>query len=294
MINSEVECFVHIEKVIGSNPISPTNIMIIRHIKLFFNTFLMIFFCKITFCDNVIKNRYFTISAKNLIIRCTNDLVSSINNNNFINHKLDINNIDENKNLYEFLSKHESYIGTTLEKNQTIDNFLRNCNYDFSNDDYYKKFNEIEFSDKNSKKYKVAEIFLKLIIIELDYEKKIYESFNRYVNNNMERFNKVKSSNKDFFEKFYDAKFFKERAQALIIINKSLLQSISLIIEYYKNKDKKEKIIDFIINQTYNKMLNIDYLWILYTYGFRGTDTLKKGDPGFNPFMSNVFKENYS
>ena len=37
-----VECFVHIEKVIGSNPISPTFFMIKKYIKILLNTFFYI------------------------------------------------------------------------------------------------------------------------------------------------------------------------------------------------------------------------------------------------------------
>ena len=55
----------------------------------------------------------------------------------------------------------------------------------------------------------------------------------------------------------------------------------------------KDKILEFIIYQTYNKMLNIDYLWILYTYGYRASKTLNNNDPGFIPFPADIFKDNY-
>ena len=269
--------------------------MIEKFIKIFCNIFFIIQFNNNIFCDNVIRNRYFTLSAKDTIIRCTKDLVNTIDQNNFENHELDINKINEDRNIYEFLKGYDGNLGATMPKDQNLKDFLNNCNNIYSENECYKSFLNVGFDDNG--KYKVALnvalIFLKLIIIELDYEKKIQMSFEKYVNDNIKKFDKVKAKDKDFFQNFYDAKFFNERAKALIIINKSLLNSISLFIEKYKTLDK-EKILKFIIHQTYNKMFNIDYLWILYTYGFRGTDVLKKGDSGYNPFMSDLFKQNYS
>lgn len=294
-----VECFVHIEKVIGSNPISPTFFMIKKYIKILLNTFfyinLNIFNCYSA--DRYLENRYFTMSLKNYIINCTEELSSRIDDNNFTDFKLDIKNIKEDNNISELLENDEGELKFSPPKNITVDVFLKNCYDIYSKHKCYDLFTKKFRGMENDNKYKIADIFLKLLIIELNYEEKTSESLEKYNNDKKKDFDKVKSSNKKFFENFYGAKFFFERAKALIIVNKSLLKSIELMIERYNDADeqkKKDKILDFIINQTYNKMLNIDYLWILYTYGYRASKTFSKTDRGFAPFAAEAFKEYFS
>ena len=43
----------------------------------------------------------------------------------------------------------------------------------------------------------------------------------------------------------------------------------------------------------YNKMFNIDYLWILYTYGYRAPKTFNSNDTGFSPFPTDILKDYY-
>lgn len=269
--------------------------MIKKYIKILLNTFfyinLNIFNCYSS--DKELENRYFTMSLKNHIINCTEELFSKIDNNNFTDAKLDIKNINEDKDISKILENDEGELKFSPTKNKTVKTFLGDCSNIYWDDKYYKLFkdNFNEKENENNKKYKIADIFLKLLIIELDYERKTNKTFEKYINDNSEKFKKTKNSNKEFFDKYYGAKFFCERAKSLIIINKSLLNSIKLMIEHYKDKDK---ILDFIINQTYNKMLNIDYLWILYTYGYRASKTFNNDDLGFAPFPANIFIDNFS
>jgi len=275
--------------------------MIKQYIKVLLNLFfyinLNVFKCYSS--DKYLENRYFTMSFKKYIIDCIHNLTNIIDKNDFINGKLDINKINEDEDISKLLENDEGELKFSPKKKITIKTFLSSCSDIYDKKEYYEKYYE-PFNEKfkemeNDKKYKVADMFLKLLIIELDYEKKTNETFEKYLNNNSENFKKMRSSNKEFFEKYYGAKFFYERAKALIIVNTSLLNSIKLMIENFKDKDKdKDKVLDFIIAQTYNKIVNIDYLWILYTYGYRASKTLSDKDDGYIPFPSNLFKDNFS
>ena len=294
MINSAVECFVHIEKVIGSNPISPTICMFKIYKKiLYFTLFFTNFFkYKCSDADTIMRNRYFALSIEDYIINSTDNVTKNINNNNFEDFGLNIKNIDIAKNISENLEKDEGHLGVTINKNETIKNFLDSCNGIIKNNDTYNAFLGKFTGKEKDVKYKIADIFLKLLIIELDYECKIYNSLKKYLDANAENFKKMKPNNQDFFEKYYASKFFCERAKSLIVVNKSLLNSIHLMIDCHGNGD--EGVLKFIISQTYNKIVNIDYLWIMYTYGHRASKTFYDSDPGFSPFPTAIFKDYYN
>ena len=214
-----------------------------------------------------------------------------IDDNKFEDFGLDIKNIKREEIISEKLEKDEGHLEVTINKNETINNFLNSCMSIINEDETYKAFSNKFTINENDAKGKVADIFLKLLIIELDYEGKIYNSLKRYLDANAENYKKMKPNNKEFFEKYYAAKFFCERARSLIAINKSLLNSIRLMIDCHVNGD--EKVLKFIISQTYNKIVNIDYLWIMYTYGYRAPKTFYDSDPGFSPFPVAIFKDYY-
>lgn len=260
----------------------------ILYFTLFFTNFYKY---KCSDADSIMRNRYFALSIEDYIINSTDNVTKNINNNNFDDFGLNIKNIDIAENISENLEKDEGHLEVTINKNETITNFLNSCNVIIQKNDTYNAFFEKFNGKEKDVKYNVADIFLKLLIIELDYEGKIYNSLKKYLDANAENFKKMKPNNQDFFEKYYASKFFCERAKALIVINKSLLNSIRLMINCYTD-DKK--ILEFIISQTYNKIVNIDYLWIMYTYGHRASKTFYDSDPGFSPFPKAIFKDYYN
>ena len=237
------------------------------------------------------------MSLKDYIINTTEKLIPKIDNNTFEDHKLNINDIKEDYDISKLLENDEGHLGICVPKKINIKTFIKNCYNVYNDNEYYKTFNNYFKNElKDNNKYKIANIFLILLIVELDYEEKIQRSFEKYVNNNAATFEKTKASNKEFFEKYYGAKFFSERAKSLIIANKSLLNSIKLMIEHYNDDNeqkKKDTILNFILSQTYNKMFNIDYLWILYTYGYRAPKTFNSNDTGFSPFPTDILKDYY-
>ena len=264
---------------------------IYKKILYFISFFINFYKYKCYNADTIMRNRYFALSIEDYIINSTDNVTKDINNNNFENFKLDIKNINRDKNISENLEKDDGHLGVTINKNETITNFLDSCRYIIQENNTYKAFSSKFTGKTNDDKYKVADIFLKLLIIELDYEYKIHNSLKRYLDANAENFKKMKSNDEKFFKEYYASKFFCERASSLIVINRSLLNSIHLMIDCYNNND--EEVLKFIISQTYNKIVNIDYLWIMYTYGYRAPETFYDSDPGFSPFPVAIFKDYY-
>ena len=245
-------------------------------------------------CNEKLESRYFTSSIKDYIIRTADESLAKNMNNDYYLDSRDISfkSFDFGKNISEYYKDETGNLGIDISQNMILNDFISKCNPIYDENEVYKNFRDFivnnKVDDKDPKK-RLAELFLQLLIIELDYVEKIKTVFTTYYDNNLDKSEKVSSSDKDFFVKFNSVKFYKGRAEILIEIINSLLKSIDFFI---KNSNDKDKTLDFIIHQTCNKIVNMDYLWIMYTYGIRPQKTFNQYDSGFNPFPNQIFLSN--
>ena len=257
-----------------------------------FSSFLLFLFKSV--CQDVLNKRYLTSAIKDYIIRYSDDkIINKMKTKYEIGEKkYDFSNFDYNKNISEYFDKEIGNLGIEIPQNRTLQSFItEDCINIYSDNSVYTKFLSKFNGKQNDKNYKIAELFLQLLIIELDYVQKIKTTFTKYYNKNKATADKISASDIKFFKKFNAVKFYKGRAEILEEIITKLLDTIEFFID---NSSDDNNILDFIISQTYNKIVNIDYLWIMYTYGIRPVGTFNNEDRGFNPFPNQIFIENYS
>ena len=120
------------------------------------------------------------MSLKDYIINTTEKLIPKIDNNTFEDHKLNINDIKEDYDISKLLENDEGHLGICVPKKINIKTFIKNCYNVYNDNEYYKTFNNYFKNElKDNNKYKIANIFLILLIVELDYEEKIQRSFEK-------------------------------------------------------------------------------------------------------------------